>query len=325
MRSLLGLLSLLLMCLPMRALADEAPMKVILLGTAGPEYFPDRLGPATLVVAGSQVLLFDCGRGVGQRLYESGVNPKIISSIFLTHLHSDHIEGLPELWLTPWFLLGRDHGLDLWGPEGSSEMVAGMRAMYGHDLAHRVNRFNPAQGLDILVHRTAPSVVFERDGVKVTAFSVEHADGNPAFGYAVEWRGRKVVLSGDTTYSETLINAARGADLLVQNVIAFSDRLGKMPEMQGVLAKLTTPEQAARMAQAAHPKLLVFAHIVTKDLPIHAAAETIVARTRAAGYAGPLVVGEDRMAFDIDSTVTMIPPPSLEQLVPLDSKDQRFP
>lgn len=325
MRALLGLLSLLLIYLPVPALADEAPMKVILLGTAGPEYFPDRLGPATLVVAGSQVLLFDCGRGVGQRLYESGVNPKIVSNIFLTHLHSDHIDGLPELWLTPWFLLGRDHGFDLWGPEGTIEMVAGMRAMYGHDLTHRVNRFNPAHGLDILVHRTAPGVVFDRDGVKVTAFLVDHADGNPAFGYAVEWRGRKVVLSGDTTYSEALVNAARGADLLVQNVIAFSDRLGKMPEMQGVLAKLTTPEQAARMAQAARPKLLVFAHIVTKDLPSHEAAKVIVARTRAAGYAGPLVVGMDRMAFDIDSTVTMIPPSSLEALVPLDSKDQRFP
>ncbi|SFF76020.1 ribonuclease Z [Novosphingobium sp. CF614] len=325
MRTLFGLLSLLLLSLPIPAMAGEPPMKVILLGTAGPEYFPDRLGPATLIVAGGQVLLFDCGRGVGQRLYESRVNPRDISRIFLTHLHGDHFDGLPELWMTPWFLLGRDHGFDLWGPEGSAEMVAGMRAMYSHDLTRRVNPFNPVQGLDIRVHKVAAGTVFEHDGVKVTAFPVEHAEGNPAFGYAVEWQGRKVVLSGDTTYSEALVTAARDADLLVQNVIAFSDRLDGKPEMQGVLAKLTTPEQAARMAQLARPKLMVFSHIVTKDLTEPEAADRIVARTRAAGYAGALVIGEDRMTFELGDTVTMAPPPSLETLVPLDSKDQRFP
>src|SRR5262249_45386547 len=154
----------------------DAKMKVTLLGTAGPEYFPDRLGISTLVGANGELLLFDVGRGANQRIYQSRVNPKDITPVFLTHLHNDPLEGLPDLWMTPWFLLGRDHGFELWGPDGTEAMVQGMRAMFGHDLKARVNQFNPIEALAIKTHALSNGVVFERNGVKVTAFPVEHAD-----------------------------------------------------------------------------------------------------------------------------------------------------
>src|SRR6266853_5711570 len=150
--------------------AENSMMKVTLLGTAGPEYFPDRLGISTLVEANGEMLLFDVGRGANQRLYQSRVNPKDISKIFLTHLHNDHIEGLPDLWMTPLFLLGRDHGLELWGPDGTEPMVAGMRAMFGHDLNARVNKFNPIENLAIVTHIVGDGVVFQKNGVVATAF-----------------------------------------------------------------------------------------------------------------------------------------------------------
>src|SRR6476646_9639480 len=165
------------------ARAEDAMMKVTLVVTAGPEYFPDRLGIATLVEANGELLLFDVGRGANQRLSESRVNPKDITRIFLTHLHNDHFEGLPDLWMTPWFLLGRDHGFELWGPEGTEEMVQGMRTMFGHDLKARVNQFNPIETLSVRTHIISDGVVYDKNGVKVTAFPVAHADGNPAFGY----------------------------------------------------------------------------------------------------------------------------------------------
>lgn len=307
------------------AQAGELKMKVTLLGTAGPEYFPDRLGISTLIEANGQKLLFDVGRGTNQRLYQSLVNPKDISKIFLTHLHSDHIEGLPDLWMTPWFLLGRDHGLELWGPEGTAQMVDGMRQMFGHDLAARVNQFNPIATLAIETHLVSDGVIFEKNGVKVTAFTVEHADGNPAYGYKVESNGHAVVLSGDTTLNANVIKQGMGADLIVHNVIAFSDRLNAMPEMKGVLAKLTTPEQAAEVFKQAKPKLAVYSHIVTKELQGKAGEDQILARTRAAGYDGPLVMGLDRMSFEISDDVKMLEPPSLDHLQNLDSKGQRFP
>jgi ribonuclease Z len=325
LRKIAAVISLLVSLSAAPAHAADATMKVTLLGTAGPEYFPDRLGIATLVEANGELLLFDVGRGANQRLYQSRINPKDISKIFLTHLHNDHFEGLPDLWMTPWFLLGRDHGFELWGPEGTAEMVQGMRAMFGHDLKARVNQFNPIATLAIETHVVSDGVVFDRNGVKVTAFPVEHADGNPAFGYRVDCNGRSVVLSGDTTLNDNVIKHGTGADLIVHNVIAFSDRLSQLPEMKGVLAKLTTPEQAAAVFKRAKPKLAVYSHIVTKELQGKKGEEEIIARTRAAGYDGPLVVGLDRMAIEIGDGVKVIAPRSIDDLPNLDSKGQAFP
>jgi ribonuclease Z len=306
--------------------AEQPAMKVTLLGTAGPEYFPDRLGIATLVEANGEKLLFDVGRGANQRLYQSGINPKDITNIFLTHLHNDHFEGLPDLWMTPWFLLGRDHGLELWGPDGTEAMVVGMRAMFGHDLTARVNKFNPIENLAIATHLVSDgAVVFQKSGVSVTAFTVEHADGNPAFGYRVDWNGHRVLLSGDTTLNENLIKHGIGADLIIHNVIAFSDRLSEMPEMKGVLAKLTTPEQAAEVFKRTKPKLAVYSHIVTKELQGAKGEDQIIARTRAAGYGGPLVMGVDRMSFEISSEVKQLETTPIERLPNLDSKGQAYP
>ncbi len=322
MRSFLGI-ALLLSALAAPAQAAPA-LRVHLIGTGGPELTPDRQGYATLVETPDDLLLFDAGRGLIQRLYEQRINPKRVTHLFLTHLHSDHIAGLPELWMTPWFLLGRTAPLEIWGPPGTAAMVAGMRAMYGHDVTHRANAFNPASAIAVAVHEISPGLVYDRAGLRVEAFTVDHADGDPAFGYRIGRAGHVAVLSGDTTWTAALAQAAKGADLLVQNVIAFSPRLSAMPEMQGVLAKLTTPEQAARLFGEARPKLAVFSHIVKKELNGAAGDATIIARVRASGYAGPLAIGHDREVIEIGETVTLLPAAPIGDLPDLDSKSAPF-
>ncbi len=154
---------------------------------------------------------------------------------------------------------------------------------------------------------------------------MEHSDGNPAYGFRVDYEGRSVVLSGDTTLHENVIAHGTGADLIVHNVIAFSERLSDMPEMQGVLAKLTTPEQAAEVFSRAEPRMAVYSHIGTKELQRQDGLDELITRTRAAGYDGPLTLGQDRMTIQIGDEVIVTPPQPIEDLPMLDNKAQTFP
>ena len=134
-----------------------------------------------------------------------------------------------------------------------------------------------------------------------------------------------MVLSGDTTFHENVIAHGRGADLILHNVIIFSERLSKQPEMKGVLAKLSTPEQAAEVFRRAAPRMAVYTHIVAKDLHVETLPEQIVARTRGAGYDGPLRVGHDRMVIEVGDDIILRAPQPIDDLPMLDSKVQEFP
>jgi ribonuclease Z len=243
-----------------------------------------------------------------------------VNRVFFTHLHNDHTEGFPNLWMTPWFLLGRDHGFEAWGPPGTARMMAGMRTMYAFDIEHRSNQFNDPRNLEVKVVEIGEGVVYDRDGIKVSAFTVWHDDGNPAFGYRIDFRGHAVVLSGDTTYSENLVKNALGADLIVHNVIAVSERLAQAPEMKPVLGKLTTPEQAARVFLETRPRMAVYSHIVKKELHGQYGDNVIMQRTRAAGYRGPLEMGHDRMTIEIGASVRVLQPAVTDNLEDLDRK-----
>lgn len=295
-------------------------LRVTLLGTGGPELSPQRFGYATLIEAGGQRLLFDAGRGVLQRLYESRIDPVPIANVFLTHLHSDHIEGLPGVWITPWYLLGRTHPLHIWGPEGTAKMAAGMEAMYGHDIAKRVNQWNTRESLGPLVKEIAEGDIYSGGGVRVTAFPVSHGDGNPAFGYRITYKGKNVVLSGDTTYSENVVKYGLNADLIVHNVIAMGPAYAGRPEAQVIQNMLTTPEQAASVFKKTAPKMAVYSHIVKKGLPGLAGDGAILKRTRDAGYMGPLTMGYDRMVIEVGDAVRVIPPKTIDDLPDMDFK-----
>jgi ribonuclease Z len=292
--------------------AAEPAIRVRLLGTGGPELTPHRLGAATLVEAKGQLLLFDAGRGVMQRLYESRVQIPEVTRVFFTHLHSDHIDGLPNLWMTSWFLLGRSTPMEFRGPEGTKKTIEGMTAFFSHDMVNRVHGPDTARGLETVVHEfTGDGAVYERDGVVVTAFAVDHKDGNPAFGFRIDCGGRSVVLSGDCTYSPNLVAHAKGADVIVHNVFAVSAPvMAGDPVKKIVAAKLASPEQAARVFLETRPRLAVFSHIIRVDL----VDQDVVHRVRAAGYSGELVMGLDRMVIEVGEKVSVIPPPSLEDL-----------
>jgi ribonuclease Z len=306
----------------------QAQMKIHLIGSGGPELTPARSGAATLIETPAALLLFDAGRGALDGIYKSRVPPQDVTRIFLTHLHNDHIEGLPALWLTPWFLLGRQTPLEVWGPPGTAAMIDGMRRMYAHDLENRPNTVLQRAYLDITVHEielaAGPSVVYNISGVKVTAFSVEHADGNPALGYRVDAAGRSALLTGDTTYRDTIAALAKGVDVIVSNVAAATPALEKSAALAPILAKLMRPEQAAVLFRTAAPRMAVYSHVVKKHLPGTQGDQMILDRTRAAGYTGPLVMGLDGMTIAVGSSVDVVAPSNPASLPDFDWPDAKF-
>ena len=196
-------------------------IKVTLLGTGTPRPMIERFGASILVQAGKENLLFDAGRGCTIRLWQLGVPLKDVNRLFLTHLHSDHTVGIPDLWLTGW-IFDRAEPLEVWGPKGTGQMMAGLRQAYAYDVKVRSNFGNSRVGAEIRAHDIHEGVVYEANGVKVTAFLVDHGNVKPAFGYRVDYGGHSVVLSGDTRPSENLVKHAQGVDVLVHEVYAVT-------------------------------------------------------------------------------------------------------
>jgi ribonuclease Z len=300
----------------------RAQTRVILVGTGGPELTADRAGEATLIESHGQSLLFDAGRGVLDGLYRSEVRPQEVTRVFLTHLHSDHIEGLPGLWMTPWFLLGRKTPLEVWGPPGTAKMIDGMRAMFAHDLEHRPNANAKVESLDIVAHEVSTGLFYEREGIRVSAIPVEHVDGDPAFAYRIETGDSTILLTGDCTYGGELAQQSGPLDLVVSNVAAGSAALEATTWLQPILAKLMRPEQAAVLFGKTAPRLAVYSHLVKKGLPGLAGDREILRRTRAAGYAGPLLMGTDHLRIVLGKSIR-IEHPSLK-LPDFDGPDAHF-
>lgn len=297
---------------------------IYLIGTGGPELTPDRSGAATLIRAGGELLLFDAGRNALEGIYRAGLPPQGVTKLFLTHLHNDHIEGIPPLWITPWFLLGRQQPLTIWGPPGTRAMVAGMREMFAHDLAQRANEKLKREYLDIDVREIAPGSVYRSGLIAVHAISVEHHDGNPAFAFRVEAEGRTILLTGDTTLTDSLIAAGAGADVIIANVAAGTAQLEASGAIEPILAKLLRPEQAARLFSQARPRLAVYSHIVKKNLPGRAGDAVILRRTQRAGFNGRLLMGADGMKIEVGDRIEILAPPAKSKLPELDGAGAIF-
>jgi ribonuclease Z len=284
-------------------------IKVTLLGTGSPSPVMNRFGPSILVEAGGQKFLFDAGRGALQRLTQVKVSWRDVQGVFLTHLHSDHLVGFPDLWLTGWLISERDVPLYVWGPRGTRKMMSHLEQAYEYDIRIRLyDTRPPPEGVVILAEDIAEGVVYEKSGVKITAFEVDHAPVKPAFGYRIDYAGRSVVLSGDTRFSENLIRHAQGVDLLVHEVAAPQTfrRAGSPPELaKSIIAHHTTPEQAGEVFSRTKPKLAVYSHIVRPT----ATEQDVIAPTRTT-YAGPLELGEDLMVVEIGDKITVRRPTS---------------
>jgi ribonuclease Z len=290
-----------------------APQKdslvVTLLGTGTPNPRVERLGPSTLIEAGDKRLLFDVGRGAAIRLEQAGVRPGSITPVFLTHLHSDHTVGLPDLWLTGWLppFGGRATSLRVIGPAGTRQLVSGLKTAFNEDVRMRTREEGlPASGIALeATEFNREMTVFDEGGVRVSAFEVNHGgELKPAYGYRISYGGRSVVISGDTRYSENLIRHAAGADVLIHEVAMAPKEITNQKAVQFILSHHTSPAEAAQVFAKSKPRLAVFTHFAfpPNRRGSGSSADDVVAEATQ-HYSGRMIAGEDLMRIVVADTI----------------------
>lgn len=285
--------------------AKSGTIEVTILGSGTPDPRIDRFGSSFLVSVAGQHLVFDAGRGSIVRLNQIGVSPGAIDQLFLTHYHSDHINGLADLWLTSRLPPhgNRKTAFPVTAPTGIKTITEGLRAAFSNDIAIREadEKLPPAASTFDVTEFDGDGVVYEKDGVKVTAFAVNHGELiHPAYGYRVDYAGHSVTFSGDTKHDDNLIAYAKGTDLLIHEVAIATPAMLENPAIQRILDHHTPPDQAGDVFAQTQPKLAVYSHIVTLHPPKTAeqSSQDLIDATRST-YDGPLLVGADLMTFDI--------------------------
>ena len=279
--------------------------QVVLLGTGTPPADPDRSGAATAVIVNGTAYLIDFGAGVVRRAKSAVVDrgiaaldPVKLRVVFVTHLHSDHTVGYPDLILTPW-VLGRRVPLEVYGPRGIKAMTEHVLAAYAEDFAARtrdrqlftVGAF--PEGHAVNAHEIQPGVVYKDANVSVTAFATKHA--MESFGYRFDAPDRSIVISGDTNPTQATIDACNGCDVLIHEVLTH-DWLTRRPDFHAYAARHhTTTSQLVELANKARPKLLVLYHASISLRPAvdSERSSPAVLLAEMAGYKGLVVVGRD--------------------------------
>ena len=296
---------------PYQGLGDS--LSIGLCGSGSPMPDPTRAGPCIAVLAGRRLFVVDAGAGGTKNLSLMNLPPARVEAVFLTHFHSDHIDGLGELMLQRWGGGAAKAPLPIYGPTGVDKVVAGFMAAYDQDRGYRVAHHGPIvippSGFGGSPHpfvaaRNAPDVVLIDDGgLKVSAFPVDHQPVEPAVGYRFDYKGRSLVISGDTAKSPRVEQAARGVDLLaheglspamvaVQRKAALAAGRSNLAAIfHDILSYHTTPEQAAGIAERDGVRYLLFEHIIP-PLPVEALEGPWLGQSRRI-FHGTVRVGHD--------------------------------
>ncbi|MBU2549566.1 MAG: MBL fold metallo-hydrolase [Proteobacteria bacterium] len=298
-----------------RGLLEQDSLNMVLVGSGGPIANDVRSSPCLAVFAGRTAFLVDVGPGAWKNINRFRLPADRFEFVLLTHFHSDHIGDLGEFSMQTW-AAGRSRPLTVYGPPGVEKVVAGFRTAYELDARYRVLHHGEATmppaagGMNAAIVNPAglgSALVRDYDGLKITAFLVDHHPVEAACGYRIEYKGRTLVVSGDTSKNENVARHARGADLLVHNVLseALTSRISRVAAEEAMprLAKITadiptyhaTPVQAAETAREAGVKMLALAHI-TPPLPNWMARNMFMKGVKAA-WAGETVLGEDGLLF----------------------------
>ena len=271
---------------------------ITLLGTGSPSVDPNRAGPSTLVSAGGQQFLVDCGRGALMRAAAAGAQAAGLTALLLTHLHSDHITDLSDVITTRWVTTIGPNPLPVIGPPGTAEVVEATLAALAPDISYRIHHHaDITEPPAVQVHEFTDGQVWDSGGVRITAAPTDHRPVEPTIGFRVAHGGAAVVLAGDTVPCATLDELARGADALVHTVIR-KDLVEQMPaqRIRDILDYHSSVEQAAATAARAGVSTLVLTHYVP---PLIAGQEDQWRALAATEFSGRVELGDDLLTVSV--------------------------
>ncbi|MCZ6760148.1 MAG: MBL fold metallo-hydrolase [Gemmatimonadetes bacterium] len=243
--------------------------RVVFLGTGTPNALPDRSGPGVAIVAGDAAYLVDAGPGIVRRAAAAAQNgtpqldPANLRIAFITHLHSDHTIGLPDLIFTPWSGADREEPLELYGPPGIGNMAEHILAAYDEDIRIRIDGPQPAtpEGYRVNWHEVSPGEIYSDSNVTVTAFRVNHDSWRHAYGYKFETANRTIVVSGDASPSASIAENCVRCDVLVHEVYSATALEGRAPDWQRYhRGAHTSTHELGVIAAEAQPGVLVLYH-----------------------------------------------------------------
>jgi ribonuclease BN (tRNA processing enzyme) len=266
--------------------------KLVLLGTGTPRADPVHSGPATAIVVNDRAYLVDAGAGIVRRAAAAAAKgvaalaPEKLDTLFLTHLHSDHTVGLPDVIFTPW-VQGRHGPLRIYGPDGTEQMTRHVLLAWQADIDIRTKGLEHRPPLDVQAHDIKPGEAYRDANVTVTAFQNAHGEWKASFAYRFRTADRTIVISGDTNPSAGVVAACQKCDVLVHEVYSEQYQPADMPNWSEYRSRYhTTIAQLAAIANETQPGLLVLYHRGAGS------ADEYLAGIRAA-YGGRVVAGED--------------------------------
>ena len=283
-----------------KAAAPNSKTQVVFLGTGNPRPDPARMGTSLAIVVNNTAYLVDAGTGVVRRAAEAAQTKGIkalqapnLRFAFITHLHSDHTIGLPDLITTPW-IMGRDKPLELYGPPGISSMAKHLREAYKEDRVIRQKGLEHGNetGDEVNAYDVKPGFVYQDSNVKVTVFAVKHGSWKNAYGYRFETPDRTIVVSGDASPSEAVAQACNGCDVLVHEVYSQLGYDKSPAEWQKYITSFhTSTKELSALATVAKPKTLVLYHQMYFGGP--ADTETNMLKELRSMYKGRVVSAHD--------------------------------
>ena len=280
--------------------AQNIDTKLVLLGTGSPFADPTKSGPSLAIVVNNTSYIVDCGPGVVRRAAEASklgfpsLEAAQLKTLFITHLHSDHTIGLADIILTP-AVLDRNAPISIYGPVGSKKMTDDLMSAYKEDISIRINGLEKGDAIayQVYTNEIKEGQIYKDSNLTVTAFKVQHGQWDNAFGFVFQTKDKKIVISGDCTYSENLIKYAKDCDILVHEVYSDAGLKKRTQRWQDYHSTFhTSTYQLAEIANQVKPKLLVLNHQLTFGTSLQSLLDELKSK-----YAGPVVNGADLDVF----------------------------